>query len=304
MDEVRIWSPATIANLNVGFDALGCALERPGEETWLKATSEKGVVRITEIHGMELDARRNVAAVAAESLLNAIGAPCGIEMVLHKSIKPGSGIGSSASSAAAAVVGVNELLQAGLRWDELLPFALDGEFIASGARHADNVAPALRGGLVLCPPEGTPMSIPVPTGLHLVVLHPQVQVQTMLARTVLPSDVPFQSAIDQSRWLGAFIASCFENQTDRAVFAMEDLLVTSHRKHLIPLFEDVKSAAFSRGARAGGIAGSGPSTFWVCRDESSSIEVETAVSQVMRDSSIEFFVYRTGISPIGAHRIA
>lgn len=304
MNEVKIWSPATIANLNVGFDGLGCALTQPGEETWMKLTREKGVVRIVEIHGASFDTRQNVAAVAAESLLKALGAPVGIDMVLHKQIKPGSGIGSSASSAAAAVVGVNELLQAGLRWDELLPFALDGEFIASGARHADNVAPALAGGLVLCPPEGAPMKIPVPEGLHLVVLHPQVQVQTKMARTVLPSDVPFQAAVDQSRWMGTFIAACFGNQAERAVFAMEDLLVSSHRQHLIPKFEEVKKAAMSKGARAGGISGSGPSTFWVCREEGTSAEVEAAVSEVMREASIDHFTYRTSISSVGAHRIS
>ena len=154
MESCRVWAPATVANLNAGFDSLGCALAAPGEFMDFKRVTQTGVHLVNgPCTDLPLEVDANVAGKAAASLLRALGNPFGVEITVTKSILPGSGIGSSAASAVAAVVGVDALADAGMRRDELLPFALDGEEVASGARHADNVAPALLGGMTLIDPR-------------------------------------------------------------------------------------------------------------------------------------------------------
>lgn len=300
---VEIWAPATVANLNVGFDALGCALSTPGERMVLRRTKSKGEVVIHAVHGADLDTdpEKNVASIAAKSLLDALGNPCGLELEIYKSILPGSGIGSSAASAAAAVAGVNALLDAGLRPDELIPFALDGESFASGARHADNVAPALMGGLVVCPPQGPPFSIPVPEGWTLVVLHPHVSIRTADSRAALPTQVPLADAANQAAWFASFVSACYRGDDAAAAYALEDRLVGPHRSTLIPHFKAIQALAFDHGARAGGISGSGPSTFWVALDAGSAQEIARALNRFMDDQSLPFTLYTSSIAPEGAH---
>lgn len=304
--EVTVWAPATVANLNVGFDSLGCALTNPGEKMVVRMTDDVGVVRIKSIHGAELDVHsdRNIASVAAKSLLQALGNPCGLELELFKDIKPGSGIGSSAASAAGAVVAVNALLNADLRQDELLTFALDGEQIASGARHADNVAPALLGGLVLCPPEGKPIALPVPNNWHIVVLHPQIEVKTADSRGVLPLSVSLEAAAKQASWMGMFVAACYRDDSEQAALALEDLLIAPHRKKLIPYFQHIEKIAIESGARAGGISGSGPSTFWLATSEVDALAVVRALKAFMIQNDAPFQLHRAQIAQRGAHIIA
>ncbi len=303
---IEVWAPATVANMNVGFDALGCALSAPGERMILHRTSDAGDVRIRAIHGADLDVdpEKNVATIAAKSLLESLGNPCGLELEIFKSILPGSGIGSSAASAAAAVVGVNALLDAGLRPDELIPFALDGESFASGARHADNVAPALLGGLVICPPEGPPVAIPALENWSLVILHPHVPIKTSEARAVLPDQVKLKDAAVQAAWFGTFVAACHRGDDTAAAYALEDLLVGPHRSPLIPHYEEIRSVAFAHGARAGGISGSGPSTFWVALDASTAEGIAQVLSDLMQQHSVAFSIHISAISGRGAHPIS
>ena len=302
---VEMWAPATVANLNVGFDSLGCALSAPGERMVLRRIENRGEVRIAAVHGAELDLHpeRNVASIAAKSLLNALGNPCGLELELFKTILPGSGIGSSAASAAAAAAGVNALLEAGLRPDELIPFALDGESFASGARHADNVAPALMGGMVMCPPEGAPISIPAPSGWHMVVLHPQVTIRTVDSRAVLPAEVRLTAASKQAAWVAAFVAACYEQDNAAAALALEDLLVGPHRGRLIPHFMETRALAFRHGARAGGISGSGPSTFWVALSKDSANEIAGALKDLMVGKGLDHSIHLSAVSSKGAYEI-
>jgi homoserine kinase len=304
MNEVRVWAPATVANLNVGFDGLGAALATPGERLIARKTDLPGSVRIRAIHGapgLSLDAEENVAGVAAQSLLNALGAPCGIELEIHKDVLPGSGIGSSAASAAAAVVAVDALLNGGLRADELLPFALDGEALASGSRHADNVAPALMGGIVLCPPEGAPVRIPVPDGWHLTIVHPQVEIRTAEARNVLPTHVPLVDAVNQARWFAAFVAACHRNDGVAAAYALEDLFIGPARAPLIPCYPSVARAAAEAGARAGGISGSGPSTFWLSFSIDDAQTIGESAAAILAEAGIPTHIHVTHIASRGAH---
>jgi homoserine kinase len=303
--EISVWTPATLANINVGFDGLGCALSGPGERLVMRTTDAVGCVNIRLIEGAELplEASLNVAGVAAQSLLKALGNPCGLELDIFKEIKPGSGIGSSAASAAGAVFALNELLNAGLSPEALLPHALDGEALASGSRHADNVAPALMGGLVLCPPRGLPVSIPFPVDWHVVVLHPDVAIRTEDARKVLPENVSFKDAVDQARWLGVFTAGCYQGDGALAALALEDLLAGPHRAGLIPHFEPIRTIAMRHGAIAGGISGSGPSTFWVTMTADDSAQVAHELKAFMRHEGMACDIHQTRISARGSRII-
>ena len=251
---------------------------------------------------LPLDVDQNVAGKAAASLLQALGNPFGIEITVRKTIMPGSGIGSSAASAVAAVVGVDALAEAGMRHDELLPFAFDGEAVASGARHADNVAPALMGGMTLIDPDGNVCALPVPSSWHLVVLHPQVVIKTAESRAVLPAEVPLAAcrAIRRRGW-GVLCTNCMQGQELEAMYALEDLLVGPQRGQLMPHWEACRTAAREAGARAGGISGSGPSSFWVCRSEKEAQEVSNALGQVMAAQGMEHHLHLTSISSQGAH---
>jgi len=188
-----------------------------------------------------------------------------------------------------------------LRPDELLPFALDGESLASGSRHADNVAPALLGGIVLCPPEGSAVAIPVPDGLHLTIVHPQVEIRTAESRKVLPTQIPIRAAVDQARWFAAFTAACFRNDAVAAAYSLEDLYIGPSRAPLLPCFPSVQQAALQAGARAGGISGSGPSTFWVSLNAETAMSVGEAAAAVLEEAGIPTHIYTTQIADRGAH---
>jgi homoserine kinase len=304
-EEVTVVAPSTVANLNCGFDGLGCALQSPVERLVARRVpGAAGEVRIAAIHGAEglpMEAGRNVAGAAAASLLRALAPSWGVELTMYKEVRPGSGLGSSAASAAAAVVAVDALAGAGLRQDELVPFALDGEVLASGARHADNVAPALMGGVVLCPPQGPPIPLPVPPGWHLAVLHPEVEIRTADARRVLPAEVPLGLAVDQARWLAAFVAACHRGDGVAAAFALEDLYIGPARSALLPAYDAVRAAAFAAGARAGGIAGSGPSTFWVAFDAATARAAGEAARAAVAAAGYRADLHLTVLADRGAH---
>ena len=271
MNQVEIIAPATVANLNVGFDALGLALSSPSERMVLRTFEGKGVRLVLEADSnLPREAELNVAGMAAISALHKLGDPFGVEIEIYKSIMPGSGIGSSAASAVAAVVGVCELaklIDKDLSEIDRLESALDGEQIASGSRHSDNIAPALFGGLRLIDPEGVSHKLPVPEGLHLVVLHPQVVIKTAESRAVLPSKVLLQDAIHSSAWMGRFVQSCYTNDLEGFSHSLKDLLVGPYRKPLLPAFDKCEQAAINAGALTGGISGSGPSSFWVANSK-------------------------------------
>ena len=300
-DHISVAAPATVANLTVGFDCLGLALERPLERLDLKRTDTPGVV-IREIIGADLpmEVEHNVSGMAARSVLQTLGVEWGVELTIHKAVLPGSGIGSSAASAASAAFGVAALAGADFRPDELLPMALDGEQVASGARHADNVAPALFGGLCLCLPDGRIDNLPTPDW-HLTVVHPQTVIKTAEARAVLPQDVPMPDALHQMARLGHFVHCCHTGDAMEAAFALEDVLAEPHRIPLQPHFKDVKAAAMQAGARAGGISGSGPSSYWISFDADTAQSVGQAISNVFLLKGLDHHVHVGRIASRGAH---
>jgi homoserine kinase len=251
MNEIKVFCPATIANLNCGFDVMGLCLDGIGDEMVLRKVAEKGI-KITKITGADLpyQTEKNVAGVAGLALLNSVDIDFGFEIEIHKKIKAGSGIGSSSASAAGAVFGINELLGKPFTKHQLVDFAMKGEAIASGCEHADNVAPCLLGGFTLVRGYNPldVIKIESPSELFAVVLHPQIELKTADARAVLQPTIPLKNAIIQCGNLGGLIAGLYTNDYKLIGRSLQDVIIEPMRKHLIPNFDEVKNAAMINGA--------------------------------------------------------
>jgi homoserine kinase len=299
------YAPATVANLNVGFDILGLALEHPMERMGIRRLcgTNDVIIRLPLGSNLPLDPLKNVAGRSALSVLEKAKADFGIELEIEKTILPGSGIGSSASSAVAATVGVNALLTTSLSDQELLACALDGEQVASGARHHDNVAPALKGGLVFSSPNGEIISLPAPRW-HIVILHPQVEVKTAQSRALLPTSVDLTTVAQSIGWMGHFIHACHLGDSLTAAQALQDLFIGPARTPLIPKLEECRAAALKVGAISGGISGSGPSSFWICLDQMVAAQVENVLVKVMREADIDCKTYLSEIASQGAYAVS
>ncbi len=272
------FAPASIGNLGVGFDVLGLAIQGAGDTLTATRSDVSGVI-IEDISGDEIaadaqqlsrDANANTAGIAAASLWAKFGDGDGIMLRLHKGTPLGSGMGSSAASAVAGVVAVNALLPAPLPIADLLPFALDGEAFASKARHADNVAPCLLGGMILCPPgSGTGCArLPVVAGVSSVLVHPHLRVDTAAARAALRPTVELASAVTQMGLLACFVHACHAGDRQLLATSLRDVMIEPQRKHLVRGFDDVQSAALAAGSYGCSLSGSGPSLFALCNSES------------------------------------
>jgi len=266
MKPIRVFAPATVANLGCGFDVMGCAIDQPGDELQLSFNRNKRLV-IKTISGdggkLSYDPKKNTSTVAIQALLNALKSKQGFDIVLDKKMPLDSGLGSSAASSVAGVYAANVLLGKPFSKKELVQFAMQGEKVASGAAHADNVAPCMLGGIILIR-SYHPLDIirlPVPEKLFLVVVHPQVEVLTKDARAVLKKNVPIEDAILQWGNTAALTAGLFSNDLKLVGRAVDDHIAEPYRAPLIPYFEKVKKAAMNSGALACSISGSGPSIF-------------------------------------------
>lgn len=302
MNQIKIFCPATIANLNCGFDVLGLCLENIGDEMIITKVPKKGI-KIIKITGADLplETNKNVAGVAAQALIDTQNIDFGFEIEIHKKIKAGSGIGSSSASAAGAVYGINELLGKPFTKKELVYFAMKGEVVASGSEHADNVAPCLLGGFTLIrgyQPLDV-IQIESPQNLFAVVLHPQIEVKTSDARAVINPTVMLKDAITQWGNLGGFIAGLYTKDYELISRSLNDVIVEPFRKKLIPGFEDVKSIAIQSGALGAGISGAGPSIFALCEG----LNNAKKVAQNMKDNyllnNIPFDLHISKINPNG-----
>jgi homoserine kinase len=258
----RAFAPASSSNLGPGFDLLGHAIEGPRDEVLARRVAIPGV-RITALHGLPLPlpsaAVENTAGVAAMRLLERAGAGFGVELELRKGIPLGSGIGGSAASAVAAVVAVDALLEAPQPAAVLLDCALDGEAVASGARHGDNVAPALLGGLVAA--FERPFAIAAPDWLHAALVTPAQVLETRVAREVLQAPYPLASVVRQTHHLAALLLGLQHGDRGLLREGLRDALVEPRRAALIPGFDAVRAAAMQAGALGAGISGAGPTLF-------------------------------------------
>jgi homoserine kinase len=302
MNELKIFSPASIANISCGFDVLGLALDTIGDEMTLRKVPQKGV-RITKITGQKLplDVEKNVAGVAALALLAATESEFGFEIEIDKRIKPGSGIGSSAASSAGAVWAINELLGKPFNTTDLVRFAMEGERLATGVAHADNVAPALLGGFALVrsyePLDILP--IPTPKELFVTVIHPQIEVKTSDAREILKTKVPLKEAIKQWGNVGGLISGLYTEDYELIGRSLQDFIIEPIRSILIPAYDAVKQQSMNAGALGCGISGSGPSIFALSKGESTALKVADAMKTVYEEVGIDYEIHVSKVNKQG-----
>lgn len=302
MNEIEIFSPASVANVSCGFDVLGFCLEPIGDLMRVVKTENQGV-EIGTIKGQDLpkDPKKNVASVAVLALLEKHPSSFGFRIDIDKKIKPGSGIGSSAASAAGAVFAVNELLGAPYSKNELLQFAMAGEAMASGAAHADNLAPVLLGGFTLVRNNATldVISLPTPKELIATVIHPKIELKTIHARAILKDNIPLKKAVEQWGNLGAFVSALYTEDFELMKRSLEDKVIEPYRAMLIPKFDAIKTAALTAGALGSGISGSGPSIFALSKGEETAQKVAKAMSTIYTSINIEHDVYVSKINTEG-----
>lgn len=302
-DCIKIFAPATVANVACGFDVIGLAIDAPGDEVILRRSSEPGI-RILANHGADLplEASQNVCGVVAQHFLKKLEQPdAGVEMEIFKNIAPGSGIGSSAASSAAAAVGMNELFGRPYDNKQLIRFAMEGERLASGAAHADNVAPAIMGGFTLVR-SYQPLDITAlhtPEELWVTVIHPQIEVKTSDARAILKQKVLMTDAIKQWGNVAALVAGLYQEDYSLISRSLEDVIVEPVRSILIPAFQELKRKCKEAGALGGGISGSGPSVFMLSRGEATARQVQAVMNEVYAPLGVDYRIYVSPISTQG-----
>ena len=303
--KIRAFAPATVANVACGFDVLGFAVESPGDEVEITLTDTPGI-RFTKITGddglLPLDPDKNTVSLVIKEYLKHIGKEnLGIEIELNKQMPLKSGLGSSAASSVVGVWAVNQLLGKPLTDLELLPFAMLGEKLAAGAAHADNVAPALLGGFVLIR-SYDPLDVvklPTPEKLYCTLIHPQIEVKTKDARSILRQKVELKLAVEQWGNLGGLIAGIMMSDYDLIGRSLNDSIVEPVRSILIPGFYEAKAAAIKAGALGGSISGSGPSIFALSTSKETAEAVGEAMKAIYDGYNIENEVYISKVNPSG-----
>ncbi|SEJ71635.1 homoserine kinase [Dyadobacter koreensis] len=293
MNYIKAFAPATVANVSCGFDIFGFAIEEPGDVVEIWRRDEPGII-IKDIFGDEGRLPRNPEKNAVTGvmihLLKHLGITnFGCEVALHKNMPLGSGMGSSAASAVAGVVAMNELLDCPLARTELLPFAMEGERIASGSAHADNVGPALLGGFVIIR-SYSPLdvfSIPVPKDLYCTLVHPDIEINTKDARYILRDEVSLKNTISQMGNVAGLVAGLMKEDYDLISRSMVDVIIEPVRSILIPEFNKVKQAALDHGALGCSISGSGPSMFALSRGIENAKKVGEVMKRTFSEAGIE-----------------
>jgi homoserine kinase len=297
MKSIRVFAPATVANVACGFDIFGFALDRPGDEIEAYFVPDaKRSVSIKAIYGddgkLSCDPQKNSATVSAKALLDHLGINDSLELILKKQMAIGSGLGSSSASAAAAVFAVNALCSFPLSAKELIPFAMEGEKIASGSAHADNVAPCLLGGFTLIR-SYNPLDIvqiPISFPLFCTVLHPHIEVLTKEARAVLPKEIPLSQHVAQSGNACAAVAALFLGDKDLLSRALVDEIAEPRRKAFIPRFDAIKQAAFAESAIACSLSGSGPAIFALSSSQDEAERIGKAMAEAYGRKDYSLFL--------------
>ena len=293
MNYIKVFAPATVANVSCGFDIFGFAIEEPGDVVEIQRCEKPGII-IKDIFGDEgrlpRKAEKNAVTGVMIHLLKHLGiTDFGCEVTLHKNMPLGSGMGSSAASAVAGVVAMNELLDCPLSRQELLPFAMEGERIASGSAHADNVGPALLGGFVVIR-SYTPLdvfSIPFPADLYCTLVHPDIEINTKDARYILRDEVSLKNTISQMGNVAGLVAGLMKEDYNLISRSMVDVIIEPVRSILIPDFNLVKQAALDNGALGCSISGSGPSMFALSRGVDNANKVGLSMKQTFANAGIE-----------------
>ncbi|MDJ0712402.1 MAG: homoserine kinase [Woeseiaceae bacterium] len=302
---VTAFAPASIGNVGVGFDTLGLALEGAGDRVLARRTDGTRV-SVAEVRGLDgelhpylsTDPESNTASIAAQAFWDDHGDSGSVELKVHKGVPLQSGMGSSAASAVAAVVAANGLLDSPVAQEALLPYALAGERFASGGLHADNVAPSLLGGLVLCPQVLLPkvIHLPAPNGVSAALIHPDLQVNTAQARRGLAKSYATKLWVEQQGLLAGFISACHSSDLELIGRTLRDVIIEPQRKDAVPCFDVVKAAAERGGALGCSLSGSGPSIFALCRTGDAR-NIASAMEQACRSQGIGC---QSWVSPMNA----
>ncbi|MEP6926164.1 MAG: homoserine kinase [Ginsengibacter sp.] len=298
---IKVFAPATIANLVCGFDVLGMALNYPRDEMQITLSDKPGIhIQHKDVYNLPTVPEQNVAGVSLLDLMHELDNNYGFEVIIDKHIKPGSGLGSSAASAAGIVVAANHLLGNIFSKEDLVRFAMAGEKLASGVKHADNISPCIYGGVTLIR-SIFPLdiiSLPAPP-MFIVVVHPQIEVKTSDAREILRKEVLLKDAIKQWGNIAGLVAGFMKNDYGLISRSLEDVIIEPVRSMLIPGFDEVKKKSVDAGALGGGISGSGPSIFMLCEKESIARKVEKIMKDVYDNTGLKYHTYVTTINNEG-----
>ena len=301
---VKVFAPATVSNVAVGFDILGFAIDGLGDDVLVRKGTTPGLVLKTIHKNKELtkDILSNTATYGAYKLLQSLGLEKEpIEMELYKHMDIGTGLGSSAASAVAGVFAVNEFLGRPYTKRELLPFAMASEQMADGSYHADNIAPCMLGGFIFIRDNESLdcHRLAVPTGLRAVIVHPKIEVLTKSSRAVLKDNIALSEHIRQSGNLGGFLLGMYKSDFDLIKRALEDLIIEKQRAHLIPHFTEIKSNAIRAGALGCSISGAGPSVFALCNNSLIAENIKKQWSDLLLEKNIEFDCFIADINHEG-----
>ncbi len=288
---VKVHAPATVANVVCGFDVLGFALHKPGDEVIVRRVDKPGV-KLVHVEGdnglLPREADANTVTVSIINYLNKIAPDIGLEVELYKKMPIGSGLGSSAASTVAGVFAANALIGAPLKKIDLLEYALTGEKIACGSSHADNVAPSLLGGFTLIRSYDPldVISLPYPDEMVATVVYPHLEIKTKDARRILKHQITLQNAVIQWGNVGGLVSGLFLKDFDLIGRSMQDVIVEPMRSILIPDFYQIKEEVLAAGAVGFGISGSGPSVFALSRNQVTADKVAEIISNSFKEKDI------------------
>lgn len=301
MKKVKLRVPATVANLVCGFDILGMAIHDPYDEMELKLLDSSDIIiKHEDSFGLPEQPSKNVAGVVLQKIQEHLKLSQGFEVIIRKHIKPGSGLGSSAASAAGAAFGANALLGDILCKEELIHFAMFGEELASGVRHADNIAPCIYGGITLVkttdPIDIIPLNAP---DLFVAAVHPQVEVKTSDSRQILKKSITLKSAVEQWGNIAGLVAGIQKNDLPLIGRSLKDVIIEPVRSILIPKFDEIKMKSLQLGAMGGGISGSGPSIFMLAEKKETAEKIADLMKTVYDEIEIESYTYVSKINPAG-----
>lgn len=298
---VTVHAPGTVANMVCGFDVLGLALNDPYDIMQIKLLPEaKVIIHNKDQYGLPTDPQKNVAGVALQDMIERLEYRVGFEVSIEKRIMPGSGIGSSAASSAGAVVAANQLLNNYFSKPQLVQMAMLGEKLASGVKHADNIAPCIYGGVTLIRSIHPLDIISVPSPpLFVTIVHPQIEVRTEDARQILRKQILLKDAIRQWGNIAGLVAGLMKSDYDLIGRSLEDVLIEPVRSILIPAFSEVKTKSMEAGALGGGISGSGPSIFMLSKDKATAIVIESAMQEIYTQTGIPFHTHVTTLNMEG-----
>ena len=301
MRSIRVFAPATVANVSCGYDVLGLAVHAPGDEV-IMHLNDSGQVTLDVLEGDEgrlpRNPEKNTVSAVVINYLRHLGIAQGVSIELYKKMPFGSGLGSSSASAVAGLVAINELMGQPLTREQLLPFAMEGERLACGNAHADNVAPALLGGLVLVR-SYSPLDVvrlPVPPGLACALVYPHVEIPTREARQILKTHIPLRDAVTQWGNVAGLVAGFCTNDLSLISRSMQDVVIEPMRAMLIPCFAELRQLALEQQALGFGISGSGPSVFALCSSLSIARNVTAVLEAKLTEAGIGSTAYVSEIN--------